>query len=347
MNIAMRARSIADRLKPARHRPAPMALILLYHRITALSCDPWALCVSPENFREHLRYLRANADITTLAELPNLLTGRRSSAPLVAITFDDGYSDNLRAALPALQAHRIPATFFLTVPWLTEPREFWWDELERVFLQPSELPPVLEVADAPEIPPWRMEDAAQYSSTEAEAHRRWRAWEPPPTRRHRIYLAVREQLYRMAPKRRQRVLDAIVEWAAASRAPRPTHARMSREEIVELSRAPLVEIGAHSISHSPLPALALSLKAREIEVSKSALGDLVGRPVLSFAYPHGDYCPATVRSVKEAGFARACTTRHGLVRRRHELLELPRFPIGNWDLRHFRTQFEAWTSRAG
>ena len=53
----------------------------------------------------------------------------------MAITFDDGYVDNLTTASPILTSLNLPATFFVTTGHTGRAQEFWWDELHRVLLQ--------------------------------------------------------------------------------------------------------------------------------------------------------------------------------------------------------------------
>jgi peptidoglycan/xylan/chitin deacetylase (PgdA/CDA1 family) len=50
----------------------------------------------------------------------------------VAITFDDGYTDNYQAAARILERHDTPATFFIATGFIGERREYWWDELEQI-----------------------------------------------------------------------------------------------------------------------------------------------------------------------------------------------------------------------
>src|SRR5690606_34972594 len=56
---------IADRST----RDARPPVILLYHRIADVDSDPWALAVSPKNFREHLRILRQERKCIPLGDL--------------------------------------------------------------------------------------------------------------------------------------------------------------------------------------------------------------------------------------------------------------------------------------
>ncbi len=83
------------------------------------------------------------------------------------------------------------------------------------------------------------------------------------------------------------------------------------------------EIGAHGLTHAALDALSPSAAEREIDDSKRALEDVVGRPVDVFAYPYGRASPSVREQVSaryrgacsvELGFARAGDDRHWLPR---------------------------------
>lgn len=106
----------------------PTARILLYHRVANVKTDPHLLCVSPENFRNQIQYLKENFKIVPLVKLvQDTRTGKIQNNNL-AITFDDGYSDNLYNALPILEEFNIPATIFLTVGYIGQDKPFYWDE---------------------------------------------------------------------------------------------------------------------------------------------------------------------------------------------------------------------------
>lgn len=104
------------------------ALVLLYHRVADLPSDPWSLAVTPRRFAEHLEVLCAMARPVPLRTAAEGRAPRRA----VAVTFDDGYADNLYAAKPLLEFWGVPATVFVTTGGLDDGRELWWDELERV-----------------------------------------------------------------------------------------------------------------------------------------------------------------------------------------------------------------------
>lgn len=106
-----------------RLQPGPHALILAYHRVIDLPTDPYHLCTPPALFRQHLELLQGRR-VVPLAEVA-------AGAPGIALTFDDGYFDNLETVAPLLG--RLPATFFLTA-WPRD-REFWWNELDQLYLK--------------------------------------------------------------------------------------------------------------------------------------------------------------------------------------------------------------------
>jgi peptidoglycan/xylan/chitin deacetylase (PgdA/CDA1 family) len=108
------------------------AAILLYHRIVAAPSDPWRMAVEPGHFAQHLELLSSHFHVLSLADLVASI-GEKAIAPgALAITFDDGYRDNLLTAKPLLERHGAPATVFVTTGYMNLGRDFWWDKLERL-----------------------------------------------------------------------------------------------------------------------------------------------------------------------------------------------------------------------
>jgi len=100
-------------------------LVLMYHRVATAEHDPLELCVAPDRFAEHVELLQSLGRIGPLAEI----TRAKPNGLTVAITFDDGYADNARAAAPLLEARDAPATVFVVAGAVDSGRAFWWDRL--------------------------------------------------------------------------------------------------------------------------------------------------------------------------------------------------------------------------
>jgi peptidoglycan/xylan/chitin deacetylase (PgdA/CDA1 family) len=105
---------------------------------------------------------------------------------------------------------------------------------------------------------------------------------------------------------------------------------MTRDELIKLAETGLFEIGAHTVTHPNMSAQSIGIQRAELHDSKTWLEEILGKPVMSFAYPYGGpqhYTEATMEAVRNAGFRHACTTAARHVENTDAPLELPRFNI--------------------
>ena len=310
-------------------------LILLYHRVAELPCDPQLLSVTPKHFEEHLEVLRRLGRPISLQELAKRLRSGNLLHRSVVLTFDDGYADNLRNAEPMLERHGFPATAFVTTGYAGGSREFWWDELERLLLQPGTLPPTLCVSVNGSVARWDLGDAAVYGDDDYGRYRGWNVLETgDPTPRHAVYRVLCPLLRPLPEGDRRKALDQLGALAPTEAAPRAVNRPLSVADVSRLPENGLVEVGAHTVTHSVLSPLSGPAQKAEIEGSKRWLEEVLGHPVSAFSYPYGkrsDYTPETVALVREAGFGCACSNFAGVVGRDTDLFELPRILIRDWD----------------
>lgn len=82
---------------------------------------------------------------------------------------------------------------------------------------------------------------------------------------------------------------------------------LSAAQIRELDQSGLVEIGGHTASHCFMLHTDKASAKREIESNKAWLEEVLGHPIISFAYPRGEYDAEIVRFVQEAGYKCAAT----------------------------------------
>ena len=329
-----------------RRRWAAKSAILMYHRVAdpAGESDPWGLCVSPAHFAEQLAVLRECGTPLTLPALAR--SHERGEVPQggVVLTFDDGYADNLQVAKPLLARHDVPATVFVTSGHVATEDELWWDELERLLLVPLRLPATLDLAIAGATHHWDLGRAAVYADDDRrrDRGRGRRAWEGAPGSRHALYYAVWSLLLPLAARERRDVLDAIASWAGEPRRPRATHRVVRADELVELARGGLVDIGSHTVTHAMFPAQSAAAQAHELAESKAALEAILGAPVTTFAYPHGERAPESPGLVRDAGFACACTVVAEPVWKGSARYELPRFAVEDWGGDEFARRLTRW-----
>jgi peptidoglycan/xylan/chitin deacetylase (PgdA/CDA1 family) len=320
----------------------PGTLILLYHRVAEPCTDPWSLSVTPRHFDEHLEVLREHARPIRLQRLSRGLLEGDLPDRSVVVTFDDGYADNLHNAKPLLERHETPATVFLTTGYIGQEREFWWDELDRLLLQPGTLPETLRLSVSGSIYRWELGKAAYYNSEDALRRLRyWRAWGVFRSR-YRLYRSLWKLLHPLTEDERRTVLDELLAWANSGPVGRPTHRPLSLKEAAELAQGKLVEIGAHTVTHPALPKLSVASQRDEIQQSKARLEEILGHPVTSFSYPHGYLSEETVAIVREAGFACACSSVADIIRPSTDRFRLPRVVVQDWNGEEFAKRLSRW-----
>ncbi len=319
------------------------AVVLMYHRVAAPAIDPWKLCVSPSNFAEQVAALRACADVVPLARLLERPPPTSAARPAVAVTFDDGYVDNLQAAKPALERVGIPATVFVATGFVGGARQFWWDELADLLLLPGTLPATLILATCGVTQQWQLGEAAVYGASEWQRDRDWRAPDHPPTARHVLFAELWHLLQHASRARQDYLLNVLRGWAAAAPLGRAPDRAVTVDELHTLAAGGLIEIGAHTVTHPILKGLAEGVQRNEVRTSKAWLEELLDREVESFAYPYGTAAPDTVRLVGEAGFRRACTTAAGPVPPGGDPFRVPRVTVEDWDGDEFLRRLSQWT----
>ena len=315
----------------------------MYHRVTELPNDPNLLAVAPERFAEQLEVVRKYATPIRLAQLVEEL--RQGSVPkkAVVVTFDDGYVDNLHHAKPLLERYEIPATFFITTGQLGSQREFWWDELDRILLQPGLLPDSFRLCFNGREHEWELGEAAKYTEKEFERDRGWHIeHRSDPGPRQRLFRDLYRLMHTLSVHEQRRILNALRAWAEVDALGRSMHRTLTSAQLVQLNHGDLFEIGAHTMNHPILAALPSKEQRDEIEQSKTQLEAILQQPVVSFSYPHGSSTTETLSILEKLGFLCACSSEPEAVIRGTHRLELPRAVVRDWDREMFTHWLKGW-----
>ncbi len=290
----------------------PPVLVLTYHRVARLQSDPQMLAVTPENFRDHLRFLKNGFPLVRFQD--NWSSIKRRA---VVVTFDDGYADNVLEALPLLEEEETPATFFVSTGMIGANQEFWWDELERILLGSRDFPERFQLEDGPFGRMWPTAMAAE---------------------RHTLYTDLLLLMKKVEAERRDNWLTQLRHWAAAGEDGREINRAMTADELRLLASSKWATIGAHTVTHTPLSSLPVAQQQREIEGSKERLEYWVGRKITVFSYPFGqrrDYTLETAELCKQAGFTKAAANFPGQAHRWTDPYQIPRLVVRNWPLTVF------------
>lgn len=279
--------------------------ILIYHRVrpTPDPLNPGTPDV--RTFDWQMALLARHFEVLPLREAGQRLREGRLPRRAACITFDDGYADNLTEALPILQRHGLPATFFVATGFLDGGRMFNDTLTEFVRALPEG-----ECDLAPAGLGTQRIDSIE-------------------SRRRLLNTLIGHFKYQALDERR----DAVEALAASHGISLPDDLMMRSDQLRALHASAGVEIGGHTRNHPILARLEPDAAHEEIKRGKSDLEASLGAPIRLFAYPNGrpgkDYRAEHVDMVKSCGFELAVSTTPSAATATSDWYQLPRYTP--WD----------------
>ena len=318
----------------------------MYHSVGDELPDPWSIRVTPKYFEEHLEVLKRLSKSMAFSNFAKANQEKTLEHGSVAVTFDDGYANNLHRAKPLLEKYEIPGTVFVASDFVKEGKHYWWDLLSEVLLSPGRLPDRLQLEVDGLQKEWLLGSAADYSVQEANDQSRTLASEAEPGSRLRFFYEIWEAIHVAPVETHLPLLEQICAWAGKPfDPPIDSYRPMNPDELILLEQGGLVGVGGHTANHPQLSFQSEGVQRDEIFRCKTDLEAMLNHPVTGFAYPYGGRSSATVSLVEEAGFRHAVTTYQESVWYRSRPFELPRIEITNIDGDEFERRLTAWLNR--
>jgi peptidoglycan/xylan/chitin deacetylase (PgdA/CDA1 family) len=237
-------------------------------------------------------------DVVTIGEALRRSESAHDNSRYVNFSIDDCYRDTFELVAPVFRRHNVPLTLFVTTGIPDGTASIWPIGLEYALLERDEV-----LLDARVV---RL-------STPEERRAAYRQiasmWDGPDAPRHYAAFCAENRVN----------MDAM-HWAHA----------ITWDMLEALAKDPLIEIGAHTVSHPRISSLAPGDALAEIEGARVRLNQRLGIDVRHFAFPYGrsgDCGPRDFALARKAGFLSAATTRKGLVRGGQDRFSLPRNTI--------------------
>jgi peptidoglycan/xylan/chitin deacetylase (PgdA/CDA1 family) len=237
-------------------------------------------------------------DVVTMEEALRRAGLGKPNDRFVNFSVDDCYRDTFEEVVPLFRRHGLPVTLFVTTGIPDATLALWAAGLEDVLLHRDRV--ALEDGDV---------DVSTAERKRAAFHSIAAAWDG----------AQAAGQYAAFCKRNGVDIDAM-HWKHA----------ISWDMLEALRDDPLVEIGAHTVSHARISALSPADALAELQGSRERLIERLGVAARHFAFPYGrafDCGPRDFDIARQAGFASAATTRKGLVRSGQQPFDLPRNTI--------------------
>ncbi|RWP70583.1 polysaccharide deacetylase family protein [Mesorhizobium sp.] len=305
--------------------------ILMLHRVTATPERPDSvnrhLNIAPEFLDAVIADMKASGyTFVTLDEAVERIKAGGKGGQFAAITADDAYRDNMTEALPVLEKHGAPVTIYVAPGLINGAADLWWEVVEDIVSARDRL--LLTTPNGP------VTIDCSTPGKKLQAFARLHDY---------LTLEVREEDQRAVLRELARSngieLDARQSML------------MNWDEIRAMAGHPLVTIGAHTVNHRNLKRLSEADARHEVDDVRRILQAELGEAPRHFAYPYGYASAVGGREVgfaRDAGYASAVTTRHGVLRAEHAgfLQALPRISVNGryQSVAHIRTMLSGVTT---
>ncbi len=258
-----------------------------------------------KNFEETIKYLKKNYDVVSLKEIFEIhRTKRKSNKKTVALTFDDGYLNNFEIALPILKKYNVPATFYLISKGLTE---------ENFFLWPDAIDLVLKYhKNSIEINGYTFKEPTFYNET--------------------LGLGILTYLKTCGSKTIELAKNILNKHPDIVKKMKVLSEYTQLIDAVGLTKyinEPLIEYGSHTHSHYNLEYLSVSEAEVELQKSKEVIENIIGKKIISIAFPDGSYTNETIGLSKESGYVNLVVVDYKFKENNTNKNLLSRFTISN------------------
>jgi peptidoglycan/xylan/chitin deacetylase (PgdA/CDA1 family) len=291
-------------------------LIFMLHRVlpeqerSVFSLNK-GLAITPEKLEEFILLFKNKGyqfisleDIATCAE-----NGRKLPKKFICFTLDDGYRDNLVYGLPIFKKHQVPFTLYITNCFPNGTAILWWYLFENHAKSFNKLSLSSSL------------DQKEFSwVNEADAFNQ--------------FTKVSEAIKSIPANELRAVLSKSFGLPESEFEKHCKSVALSWEEIIQLSKEPLVTIGAHTMNHVSVKQQATKLVEEEMHASKLEIEGYIGKKVNHFAYPFGGTFDVTTRDIeiaKSIGFKTATLNQPGNIfnSSKNNTFALFRMPLGN------------------
>ncbi|MBM3976766.1 MAG: hypothetical protein FJ299_07220 [Planctomycetes bacterium] len=300
---------VVDRLMPRR------LTILVGHSVDAPECNghfPRDMKIDGAKLEHWLKTFQRDYELVTVADgWQRIQQPAGLSRSLLALTMDDGYTDNRTALLPILQRLGVKATVYLEEFPLEERRLNWTHKLLWTLTQIDTDTYIRRYGEL-------TQDRATHEKLQ-RAGREGRA----------LYQLKRVLKYEAEAVDRARTVDQIFREQGGDERAMAERMYMSWEQARELQAAG-IELGVHTQSHAILSRLSADEQRAEIQGCQRRMAERLAAPAVTLAYPWGrrwDYNSDSCAVAEQSRFACAVTSHSGTNDARTKPMELKRIPF--------------------
>ena len=284
--------------------PSSVPVIIRYHSVCSDSnLISSGIRLTPEAFTEHVAYFAKYFQVVTMTHLLERIQNRKTfEKNTLVLTFDDGYADNLGAAM-VLNDYGLTGLFYVTAGCIESDEPFWVSEVRHLIKNTEKKEMTL---------PLPVGECCVTVSNASE--------------REQAIRTVTRVLKSVTMEKRDHIRKSL-RLQLNDTSPFPKGLMLSWAQLRKMVQMGM-EIGGHTMTHPNLPSATIDEARKEIRACKSLLEAQLKTEISHFAYPNGGslahFDDKTKALVWEAGFQSATTSIAGKPGFESDLFELRR-----------------------
>lgn len=254
--------------------------IVMYHGIDLTGSKKFnARFIGIKDFENQIIYFKKHFNVVSLSDYHQGNYNKKLFT--IAITFDDGYLNNLKYALPILEKHKVPASFFITGLNTINENIIWSDfvDIASSFLKGDIKIDGMDFYKKVNGRLYRKEDdLALYDLIKNDSKA---GYEFKKEIQKSFLLKIKD--FRNDP-------SLFDYWKI-----------MSDVEIQQFSKSKFVTVGSHGYFHNNLKSIGHYEAMKEISESKTYLEHLTQKEINSIAFPDGSYTRKIIDDTAKLG----------------------------------------------
>lgn len=280
-------------LRIVRKAKSPRVAILRYHSVLERP-DDYAHSIglgishSRRSFAMQMELIASKYNLVNMDQVSSYLRGESNlPARSVAVTFDDGFADNLEVAGPVLARFGVPAAVYLAIDYIDNAKAPWYCRLRHAFAETK-------------IEKWQVGDKKFDMSN--------------PEERRSAYVEAAKTCAQLSRKSQEQKLDEIEAALGVEALALPI--MLTWDGARALLRQGHI-IGSHTFSHPNMAYVAGQDLIQEISDSRTEIEKQTATEIVHFSYPspilEPHYSEESITATKNAGYRTAVTCRPGAV----------------------------------
>jgi peptidoglycan/xylan/chitin deacetylase (PgdA/CDA1 family) len=287
-------------------------VVLMYHDLCESDEDKNWIRLPGIRFEEHIRFLKEIGTMLSPTDLHEQLPTAGDKLKFL-LTFDDGFVNHLRIALPILEKHDVPALFFITTENIETGEPFWFDKI----ITPIQFLKIKDL-DLCHL------GLNHYQFPDQNSSERWNSIQP--------LLSDIKNLSKSKNNVVSHVFEFLDErFGSRSREFFENIRPINHTEISLLIKSGQCHLGSHAHRHEILTHYGKKELLENLTRSKQILEDITGTRICHISYPNGDSNSLVETLAVQCGFQYGFGTKPGLFLQKTNRMRIPRIAVSGFD----------------